>query len=375
MEPTPPDRAVLGTVLAALHNAPFCTSLRAEAIVESNGTAQMELMRRRASTPGGGARLVMIGTEPADNEWDTSRTTAYIDGAGRIRVESHGHVSISDRNGTTRISPDGTVSHSEERGPFSLQLPALLLIPWPLAAVLRIGAASVGSVAGRDGWWLDAALAEGPSMVLMQLGWWGENFRLGVDAETGAVTSLDGLVDGETITRVRWPVFEPDVRIDPALFDAPDPTPVPVEVDGNASARRRFGPVVGLPAVEVQHPSDDPEQARADIENAYGKFNQLDPDGNHLPYVVGGHILGTLLVDAQRRFPNTEVRLTVDEIGFRSPTEAAVLYQLVMNGMPFGQRQGAALLVDGQWKVGYATVANLIAMAGVDCPPDPTQTL
>ena len=358
-----------------MYNAPFCTTLRAEAAFEVNRALQVELVRRRAES-GHGARLIRIGTAGTGDGVMTTRTVVYMDGVGRTRVESHGHVTLADRSGTTTIRPDGTVTRSEDRGPFGLEAPALLLMPWPIAAVLAIELVEAGRVEGREGWWVEAGLTDsGSSLMSMALEWWGERFRLGIDAATGVVLSVDGFLDDKTVTQVRWPVFEPDTPIDPVLFDTPEPTPIPVSVDERHQRPLLFRAATGFLGFEGGDPPADQNRSRRQIEAAYAQFDRCEPGSMSLDFVVGGDVLGPLLIDAKRRFPGTEVRLAVVEIAFRNPREAAVLYQLELNGGLFGeQRQGAALLVGEQWKVGYATVAHLIGFAGIDCPPPPADS-
>ncbi len=65
----------------------------------------------------------------------------------------------------------------------------------------------------------------------------------------------------------------------------------------------------------------------------------------------------------------TSVSAKVDRIVFTSPTTAAVVYDLVLDGsQTFATRVGHARFVGGRWKVTRATVCADLALANVTCP-------
>lgn len=100
MGTSPPDPELLGRVLAALHNAPLCTTLRAQATIETDSAEQVALVRRRAQSSRQG-RLIVMEASPTADDVVTTSISAFMDGVGRFRVEADGHVTIGDRTGTT----------------------------------------------------------------------------------------------------------------------------------------------------------------------------------------------------------------------------------------------------------------------------------
>lgn len=60
----------------------------------------------------------------------------------------------------------------------------------------------------------------------------------------------------------------------------------------------------------------------------------------------------------------------VDAIRLSDPEHAVVDYTLLFNGQPqFGRRTGAAVKIDGLWKVSRDTECALLALGGITCPP------
>jgi hypothetical protein len=105
----------------------------------------------------------------------------------------------------------------------------------------------------------------------------------------------------------------------------------------------------------------------------------LDEETGSIPAVEGGEHLGACLAEASKRAPaspgtaNTST-FTVDRLRFLNDHEAMVSYTLTVTGgfnATLAGRPGRAVLVDGQWKVARQTFCELMATAGVTCPPPP----
>ena len=128
-------------------------------------------------------------------------------------------------------------------------------------------------------------------------------------------------------------------------------------------------PVAGQPPADVG-------QAEADIRAAFAGSGTESEDGVSVPTVEKGEALGPVLVAAKERHRGVaplgaEVTIAAGEVVFTDPGHAAVTYTLSVNGTTMlGSRRGHAVLVDGDWKVARSTFCDLMALAGVPCPPD-----
>jgi hypothetical protein len=71
------------------------------------------------------------------------------------------------------------------------------------------------------------------------------------------------------------------------------------------------------------------------------------------------------------------VTVTVGEVRFLSPTDAALYFELKYDGgQVFGQQIGYAKLIDGTWMVARDTMCMVFSWAGAQCdpPPDPARS-
>ncbi len=138
--------------------------------------------------------------------------------------------------------------------------------------------------------------------------------------------------------------------------------------------RARRSPATGLADVRRGAQPDDPDVARRDIEDAYGRSNDLSDDGQSIPTVERGGNLGPTLVAARSAQPHYAVRnveIVVDEVAFADPEHAAVLFSIALDGqVALGRRRGDAVIEDGVWKMARSTFCQLMGMAGVQCPPE-----
>ncbi len=146
---------------------------------------------------------------------------------------------------------------------------------------------------------------------------------------------------------------------------------------GQAGARRirlsAVSPEPGLPG--AGRPPEDAEQAEADIRAAFAGSGTESDDGASVPTVQGGETLGPVLAMAKERHrdlapPEVDVVISVEELVFTDPEHAAVWFSLSLGERRvLPRRRGDAVLADGAWKVARSTFCDLMALAGIPCPP------
>jgi hypothetical protein len=127
-------------------------------------------------------------------------------------------------------------------------------------------------------------------------------------------------------------------------------------------------------------PGFEPEGAdekRTEIRAAFAASTTTSDDGQALPYVENGGNLGPSLALASERgrsvVPEGEVAVTsADEIHFYDAERALVWFSIATDHRTLLSRhRGEAVLVDGEWKMARSSFVQLMAMAGVKCPPEP----
>lgn len=122
-------------------------------------------------------------------------------------------------------------------------------------------------------------------------------------------------------------------------------------------------------------PPEDEDAARAEVAAAYAASAKASDDGRSVPSVERGSDPGPTLLQAQERnpFPPTaEVSLDVHQVACLDRAHAAVWFTVTIDGIPrLSTQQGDAIVVDGAWKMARSTFCALMALAGVDCPPEP----
>jgi hypothetical protein len=65
----------------------------------------------------------------------------------------------------------------------------------------------------------------------------------------------------------------------------------------------------------------------------------------------------------------------VESVQILDATHAAVRYTILLDDNPqFANQPGAAIKIDGVWKVSRDTVCNLLTFGGITCPPRTTST-
>lgn len=125
-------------------------------------------------------------------------------------------------------------------------------------------------------------------------------------------------------------------------------------------------------------PPADEEAARTEIMDLFAKVLETHDDHGGLDLVQGGSNLGPSLEQARARVggttANTVTTLSVTAVRFINARAARVAYDLDVRGgfnTRLNDRLGAAVLTDDGWRVTRETVTELLAMAGVTCPPTP----
>jgi hypothetical protein len=120
-------------------------------------------------------------------------------------------------------------------------------------------------------------------------------------------------------------------------------------------------------------PPANQDSARTDIIAAFSGYGTLSEDSQSLPMVDRGENLGATLILARerRRVPETPEVVVIDEIVFTESEHATVWFTVSVTGSPIARpRRGDAVVVNGAWKMARSTFCELMATAGVECPPD-----
>lgn len=120
---------------------------------------------------------------------------------------------------------------------------------------------------------------------------------------------------------------------------------------------RVFGPV----------PPDD--DAVDEVTEAYGVvFGTTSDDDTRAEALEDGSMIGPLLHEARARFPQATDGVVVEALRFVEPDRAEVRFSVLLGaaGFPF---EGEAVRRGGRWRVSRRTFCQLLAMAGVHCPP------
>jgi len=123
-------------------------------------------------------------------------------------------------------------------------------------------------------------------------------------------------------------------------------------------------------------PPENPEAAQAEIAAGFQAHGTLSEDGQSIPSVERGGGLGPTVQAARERHrdvvpDNAEVTITIDNVVFTAAERAAVWFTILLDGRPvFQHHRGDAVVVDGEWKMARSTFCELMALAGVQCPPE-----
>jgi hypothetical protein len=122
-------------------------------------------------------------------------------------------------------------------------------------------------------------------------------------------------------------------------------------------------------------PPEHADAAASDIRVAYAGSGTESEDGSSVPTVQGGEALGSVLTAAKEQNrgiapQGASVVTSVDRIVFTDPDHAAVWFSIAVDGAAvLSRRRGDAVIDNGIWKVARSTFCELMALAGVQCPP------
>ena len=146
----------------------------------------------------------------------------------------------------------------------------------------------------------------------------------------------------------------------------------------NARSRQLLTPLGPPGSMVPGPPPEDEAAARSAVEAAFARMLDIDETDGSIDAVDGGSNLGDALLAAGRRHGIDQDpagrSVTVDALRFVNDHEARVIYSLTIPGPSSGtpmlhERQGRAVLIDGEWKVARDTFCALMQIAGIDCPP------
>jgi hypothetical protein len=212
----------------------------------------------------------------------------------------------------------------------------------PKPLLVQQGASGIGARWDQR-YWVWGLPPEGPLAVVVE--WTGHGVpEAKVDLDAGAIRAAAEAAES---------LWEEEPDSSPALFPPP----------GFGVA---FAPD---PAPTGRVPADEAAARRA-VEAAFTGMQQLRND--EMVNVEGGERLGQTLRDVHQRFGGTAQTAIhqVERVVFISDTEAAVWFSVWLGASPYlPPHRGAAVLVDGRWKVSRTTFCALLARVGLACPP------
>ncbi len=363
--------------------------------------------------PGGTVGILRFGDASAETSDEHFRVWLAL--PDRWRFESENHLDL--RNGPTRwagtathiteMTQDASLLESTEIGP--LLMPGSLLM-----GPLRFGEPTDDVVAGRPCLQVTATLnldrgTRRFDPVAIRLG--GVDHTFWFDEMTGIALRHVGLVDDEPCiitefkeVRVNPPLthldFEfippPDAVVERQVdqlirmaelhgadltgVDREDPQAVRAALHVRMSRPGRTAPAARLVEQKSRHvpvgePPADEAVARESIEYAYSHHDEVDESGAVLVNVQSGQGMAGPLNEARKRIPGgggASAKVVVDDILFLRSDEAVVWFSVEIDGSRLAVvngREGRAVKVGDRWMIERATIANLIALAGVDVPP------
>jgi len=340
----------------------------------------------------------------------------WLDLTGRWRMESEDYIDLW--NGRQRWVGSSTRITEVTDGAAKLDDTEMGLTVAPgnrLLGALRFGEVTEEMVAGRPCLKVDATVNRSQAIgrfnpVHMRLG--GIDHTFWFDTVTGIVLRHVGMIDGEPCTITEFK----EIRINPLLTDldfefVPPPDAVVtrqvdqfiqmaeargvdltgVDRDDLQAVQNAFHEAMRpdqptaesrlemqkAKYVQVGEPPEDEAAARESIEYAFNHLGEVDESAENLVNVQSGRGLVGPLSEAQKRVPGAgdnpaTASLMVDAIKFLRSDEAVVWFSVEVNGERFpmvNAREGRALKVEERWLIEHATIADLLAFAGVVVPP------
>jgi ABC-type phosphate transport system substrate-binding protein len=105
--------------------------------------------------------------------------------------------------------------------------------------------------------------------------------------------------------------------------------------------------------------------ASAQIRSAYEKFFGADtPLSDRVAVLQDGSRFKQVIASFASNPLAKNVRVTVSSVGVESGGKAKVVYTIKFGNTSVGERTGSAVLQNGTWKVGFASLCKLVALSG-----------
>lgn len=139
-----------------------------------------------------------------------------------------------------------------------------------------------------------------------------------------------------------------------------------------------FPPQEPSEVIPTGPPPTDVATAQDEIQAAFAAHGTTSEDGASIPSVERGEDLGPVVAMAKAKARSrgiadegSDVAVTIDEVQFIDAKHAAAWFSISINGHSVVRHhRGDAVLVDGSWKMARSTFCHIMAMGGVQCPPD-----
>jgi sarcosine oxidase gamma subunit len=199
--------------------------------------------------------------------------------------------------------------------------------------------------------------------------------RYWFDAEHGIVLRHAVLVDGDVARLSELLDVVVDESIPDDVFRPPSGARVQTDAEFLAERLAEAPHLAAAPSPEEEArlhvptgpPPDDTAAAEAAVRHSYEHVNDTDASGRDLVNVQAGDGLAASVAEATRRYPAAvDSRWVVQHVRFLAPDQAAVWFAVEAGGRTLlGRRVGRAVRVDGRWVMEHATLAGVLAMAGV----------
>jgi hypothetical protein len=132
-------------------------------------------------------------------------------------------------------------------------------------------------------------------------------------------------------------------------------------------AMRRLGVVVllGLALAACGGSGGGTPDASAQITSAYEKFFAPDTSlSDRVAVLQDGSRFKTVVASFASNPLAKNVRVTVSSVEVQNGGKAKVVYTIKFGNTSLGKQPGTAVLQNGQWKVGFASLCKLVALAG-----------
>ena len=105
--------------------------------------------------------------------------------------------------------------------------------------------------------------------------------------------------------------------------------------------------------------------AQAQIRSAYEQFfSPGTPLGDRVAVLQDGSRFKTTVASFARNPLAKNVRVTVSSVALENGDKAKVVYAVKFGGTSLPKQTGTAVLQDGTWKVGFASLCKLVALQG-----------